>query len=459
MQIGQLLKSASFRLTTAYVVLFSISAGILASLIYLSTTAELQYQIRTRIQVDSAALATEYDRGGTGQLIQAMADRQRGHLVGGLDYTLYGGKDNLLFGKLPSVPCKAGWSTITGPPDGDEPPGEMEKLAVLITPLARGECLLVGDDIGKVRKFGSIILGSFGWVFLLTVTMAVAGGIFLSSRFLHRIEVINRTAEAIIEGDINRRIPRRGAPDDLDKLASTLNRMLDRTTTLMDSLRHVSNDVAHDLRTPLGRLRNTLETARETSSSPEEYRAVLDRAVFEVDGILETFGAILRIAQIESGSRRGGFQKLSLSDLVAEVCETFVPPMEDSGKIFRTDIQPGLFVQGDRELLVQSLVNILENAITHTPPRVCVSVSLRRVRQGVELSVSDNGEGVPDIERENIFKRFYRLEQSRTAAGNGLGLSIVAAVAELHGAKIFSSSNNPGLKITMLISDAQDVAA
>lgn len=459
MQIGQLLKSASFRLTTAYVVLFSISVGILAGLIYFSTTAELQHQIRTRIQVDSVALAAEYDRGGTNQLIQAMADRQRGHLVGGLDYTLYGGKDNLLFGKLPSVPCKGGWATITGPPDGDEPPGEMEKLAVLITPLARGECLLVGDDIGKVRKFGSIILGSFGWVFLLTVTMAVAGGIFLSSRFLHRIEVINRTAEAIIEGDINRRIPRRGAPDDLDKLASTLNRMLDRTTTLMDSLRHVSNDVAHDLRTPLGRLRNTLETARETSSSPEEYRAVLDRAVFEVDGILETFGAILRIAQIESGSRRGGFQKLSLSDLVAEVCETFVPPMEDSGKIFRTDIQPGLFVQGDRELLVQSLVNILENAITHTPPRVCVSVSLRRARQGVELSVSDNGEGVPDIERENIFKRFYRLEQSRTAAGNGLGLSIVAAVAELHGAKIFSSSNNPGLKITMLISDAQDVAA
>ncbi len=440
-------------------VLFSISAGILASLIYFSTTAELQHQIRTRIEVDSVALAAEYDRGGTSQLMQAMADRQRGHLVGGLDYTLYDSKNGLLFGKLPSVPCKGGWATIVGPPDGDEPPGEMEKLAVLITPLAHGECLLVGDDIGKVRKFGSLILGSFGWVFLLTATMAVAGGIFLSSRFLRRIEAINRTAEAIIEGDINRRIPRRGAPDDLDKLASTLNRMLDRTTSLMDSLRHVSNDVAHDLRTPLGRLRNTLETARESSSSPEEYRAVLDRAVSEVDGILETFGAILRIAQIESGSRRGGFQKLSLSDLVAEVCETFVPLMEDSGRTFRPDIQLGLFVQGDRELLVQSLVNILENAITHTPPRICVGVLLKRTRQGIELSVSDNGDGIPDIERENIFKRFYRLEQSRTAAGNGLGLSIVAAVAELHGAKLSSSSNNPGLKITMLFSAAQDIAA
>ena len=458
MQVGQLLRSASFRLTTAYVALFSISVSILASLIYFSTTAELQHEIRTRIQVDSVALGAEYARGGTSQLMQAMADRQRGHLVGGLDYTLYGSGGKLLFGKLPSTACRRGWVTFVGPPDGDEPPGEMEKLAVLVTPLAGGECLLVGDDIGKVRKFGSLILGSFGWVFLLTVTMAVAGGIFLSSRFLRRIEAINRTAEAIIEGDINRRIPRRGAPDDLDRLASTLNRMLDRTTSLMDSLRHVSNDLAHDLRTPLGRLRNTLENAKESISSPEDYRAVLDRAVFEVDGILDTFGAILRIAQIESGSRRSGFQRLSLSELVCDVCETFAPSMEDAGKTFLTDIQPGLYVQGDRELLVQSLVNILENAITHTAAGVRVIVSLKRSWRGVELSISDNGAGVPDAECENIFKRFYRLERSRSAAGNGLGLSIVAAVAELHGAKISSSSSNPGLKVTLLFSPVREAA-
>ncbi|MDE1939299.1 MAG: HAMP domain-containing histidine kinase, partial [Alphaproteobacteria bacterium] len=337
----------------------------------------------------------------------------------------------------------------TGPPDGDEPSGEMEKLGVLVTPLTGGYCLLVGDDIGKIGKFGSLILDSFGWVFLLTVTMAVAGGFFLSSRVLRRIEAISRTAEAIIEGDISRRIPRREAPDDLDRLAATLNRMLDRTTTLMESLRHVSNDVAHDLRTPLGRLRHSLEEARRNALSPEEYRTAIDKAVSEVDSILDTFGAILRIAQIESGSRRTGFQDLLLSDLAMDVCETFAPSMEDAGKKLHTEVQHDLWIHGDRELLVQALANLLENAIAHTPADAAVTVALKRGRDGVNLSVADNGCGVPEAERERIFKRFYRLERSRTMAGNGLGLSIVAAVAELHGAKISASDNQPGLKINI----------
>jgi signal transduction histidine kinase len=280
--------------------------------------------------------------------------------------------------------------------------------------------------------------------------MAVAGGLLLSSRFLKRIETINRTAEAIIEGDINRRIPRRGAPDDLDRLAATLNRMLDRTTSLMESLRHVSNDVAHDLRTPLGRLRNFLDDAKRTASSPEEYRTTIDHAVSEVDGILDTFGAILRIAQIESGSRRSGFQRLLLSDLVADVCDTCAPSMEDAGKPLRTDIQPNLWLQGDRELLVQSLVNLLENAIAYTPAGVIVTVSLRQGPHGIELDVADNGAGVPEAERKRIFERFYRVEQSRTPAGSGLGLSIVAAVAELHAAEVSASDNKPGLKIGLI---------
>jgi signal transduction histidine kinase len=451
-RLGQLFKSASFRLTAAYVGLFSVSVGILAGLVYFSTTSEMEHAIRTRIVADSTALREEYARGGTSQLLQAIAERQRGRLVGGLDYTLYDGEGRHLFGDLPVVRCASGWVTFTGPPDGDEPAGQMEKLGVLITPLTHGYCLLVGDDIGKVRKFGSLILDSFGWIFLLTVTMAVAGGIFLSSRVLRRIETISRTAEAIIEGDISRRIPRRNAPDDLDRLAATLNRMLDRMTGLMESLRHVSNDVAHDLRTPLGRLRNSLEEARRTASSPEELRTAIDRAVSEVDGILDTFGAILRIAQIESGSRRSGFQRLLFSDLVADVCETFAPSMEDAEKTLRTKIQPDLWIQGDRELLVQSLANLLENAIAHTPAGALVTVSLKRRPEGVELSVADNGYGVPEAERKHIFERFYRVEGSRTAAGNGLGLSIVAAVAELHAAKISAGDNNPGLKISVIFS-------
>jgi len=453
-QLEQLFKSASFRFTAAYVGLFIVSVSILAGLVYFSATAELERTIHMRIVVESDALRAEYARGGTDQLLQAIAERQRSRLIGGLDYALYDGDGKRLFGNLSAVPCTKGWVTFSGPPDGDEPAGELEKLGVLITPLPNGHCLLVGDDIGKIRKFGSLILDSFGWVLLVTVMLAVAGGIFLSSRVLRRIETINRTAEAIIEGDISRRIPRRGTPDDLDRLAATLNRMLDRMTGLMESLRHISNDVAHDLRTPLGRLRHSLEEASRTASSPEEYRAAIDRAVAEVDGILDTFGAILRIAQIESGSRRSGFQRLLLSELVTDVCETYAPSMEDAEKTLRTEIQPDLWIHGDRELLVQSLANLLENAIAHTPAGAVVTVSLNHPSEGIELNVADNGFGVSEAERKQIFKRFYRVERSRSAAGNGLGLSIVAAVAELHAAKLSADDNHPGLKIGVVFPDA-----
>ncbi len=447
MRLADALKTASFKLTAAYAALFTISVGILAAVIYFSATAELDREFRTRIIADSDALHAEFASGGTQQVLQAIAERQRGRLVGGLDYTLLDANGKHLFGTLPVAPCKRGWVTFSGPPDGDEPQGEMERLGVYVTPLSRGLCLLVGDDLGKVHRFGALILRSFGWALLLTLTMAVVGGIFLSSRFLNRIETFNRTAEAIIEGDMKRRIPRRGAADDLDRLAATLNRMLDRTTSLMDSLRHVSNDVAHDLRTPLGRLRNLLEDARQTATTPQEFEAAIERAVCEVDGILDTFGAILRIAQIESGGRRAGFQRLLLSSLVAEVCDTFLPSIEDAGKSLRTHIAPDLWISGDRELLVQSLANLLENTIAHTPAGCTVTVSLRARCDAIELEVADDGAGVPEGERKRIFERFYRLERSRTASGNGLGLSIVAAVADLHVAKISASDNGPGLKI------------
>lgn len=454
MRLEQIIKSASFKIAAAYVGLFSVSVGILAGFVYFSATSELQDQVRRRVIADSTALREEYVRGGTAQLLQAVAERQRGKLAGGLDYTVYDGHGRRLFGDLPATRCADGWVMFTVPPDGDEPAGEMEKLSVLVTPLTKGNCLLVGDDVSKVKTFGNLILDSFGWVFLLTAIMAVAGGFLLSSSVLKRIEAISSTAEAIIEGDINRRIPRRNVPDDLDRLAATLNRMLDRMTGLMESLKHVTNDVAHDLRTPLGRLRNSLEETRRTQSSPDDLRAGIDSAVSEVDGILDTFGAILRIAQIESGSRRAGFQRLSLSDLVADVCETFAPSIEDAQKSLVTDIQSGLWVQGDRELLIQSLANLLENAIAHTPPGVRIAVVLRSGPGGVELMVADNGQGVPQSARKDIFKRFFRVEQSRSTAGNGLGLSIVAAVAELHGARISAGDAEPGLKISMIFGAA-----
>jgi signal transduction histidine kinase len=449
-RLAQTLKSASFKLTAAYVGLFAASVGILAFVTYLLVNAQLSRDFHSRIFNESKALEVEFHAGGTQQLIRTIADRQRVHMADGLDYTLLNKFGSPLFGSLPHLPCKKGWQVLIGPPDGDEPPGEMERLGALITPLPGGLCLIVGDDLGRIDNFGTIILKAFGWISLLSLTLAITGGLFLSSRFLKRIESITKTAEAIIAGDITRRIPRRGASDDLDRLGVTLNRMLDRMSALMESLKHLSNDIAHDLRTPLGRLRRLLDSARSDTLRPDEYETIIDRSVVEVDAILDTFGAILRIAQIESGNRRSAFQRLCLSDLVDEVYESFAPSLEEDGRTVKQWVERDLWICGDRELITLSLANLLENCTVHTPSNSTVTIWLRRVGECAELVIADDGEGVPEGERTRIFQRFYRLEASRTAAGSGLGLSIVSAVADLHAAKLTASDNQPGLRIAML---------
>ena len=449
MRLSQTLKSASFKLTAAYAGLFALSVCILAVLTYFSVTGGLSAQFHSRIRSESQALQTVYRSGGVAQVLRIIGQRQRGRLVYGLDYSLWDTNGRHLFGSLPDVPCKAGWTTLAGPPDGDEAPGEQEELKLYVTPLDGQACLLIGDDWGKVQGFGGLILKTFAWISLLSLTMAIVGGIFLSSRFLKRIETITKTAEAIIEGDMKRRVPRRTVPDDLDRLAATFNRMLDRTTGLMESLRHLSNDIAHDLRTPLGRLRQLLEPARHQNLSPDEHRALLQRGVREIDAILDMFAALLRIAQIESGSRRAGFQRFCLSQLISDICDTFAPALEEDGRELRQVIVPGIWISGDPELLTLSLANLLENANTHTPPSARITVSVCRVTSGVELCVADNGPGVPARDSMRIFQRFYRVDESRSTKGNGLGLSIVAAVAELHNASIFAADNRPGLRVGM----------
>ena len=449
MRIGQTLKSASFKLTAAYVALFALSVGVLAAVTYFSVTGELARLFHGRIETEAHALETAYRQGGQARLLRDISEHRSERRPGGMVYGLFDAGGTALAGALPNVPCRRGWTVLTGPPDGDEAPGQMERLGVYVSPLPGGLCLLVGDDWGLVEDYGDVVLKVFLWVSALSLTLAVAGGLFLSGEFLKRIESMTRTAEAIIEGDMQRRVPRRAAPDDLDRLAATLNRMLDRTSHLMDRLKHLSNDIAHDLRTPLGRLRRTLDGALEKEVAPGEYRQVIEQSVTEVDAILDLFGAMLRIAQIESGNRRSGFTRFDLSGLVADICDSFAPSFEEDGKCVMEEIERDLWIVGDQELVTLSLANLLENAHLHTPPGTRVTVSLRRQGKMVELSVADDGNGVPEAARTQIFQRFFRLESSRTTAGNGLGLSIVAAVAELHAAQVSAQDNRPGLKVGM----------
>ncbi len=457
MRPPRLVRTASFKLAALYALIFGASVIVLAGVVYIISTTALDRQTRTRIQSESVELSQEYQSGGLQATLKAIRRRQRGRLVGGLDYTVYDMNGHRLFGTLPTMATAAGWSEMTGPPDGDEPEGEPEHLVVYSVPLKNQYWLMIGDDIGRVQRVGRVIMTTFGSALVLMILFAAAGGIILSVGFLGRVDTITRTAEAIIGGNIQRRIPLRGTADDLDRLAGTLNRMLDRISGLMDNVRQVSNDIAHDLRTPLGRMRQTLDHARSRATTPAEYGEAIDRAIAEADAILDTFGALLRISQIESGSRKFGFSEFDLSALVTSIAQTFAPVAEDERRSLSIGVTPELVIEGDRELLTQMLANLIENAIRHGGPAIDVALAPESDR--VVLTVADNGAGIPAAERDNVLQRFYRLERSRTMPGSGLGLSLVSAIVELHGASIALEDNEPGLRIVISFAALRHEAA
>ena len=445
MRLPRLFNTTSFRLAALFALIFGVSAVVVGGFVYVNVKATLNQQERTRIEADAFALKEEYDSGGMKDMMTAIHGRQAHKIAGGLNYTLFKANGERILGSVPRLPLTPGWKHLLGPPDGDEPPGQLERLLVYRMQLSPDLWLVVGDDIGRLHALNTDFLRVFGFGFLLTLAFAAVGGVLVSRAFVQRIDSFSRTAEAIIEGNIGRRIPRNGSGDDLDRLAATLNRMLDRIGALMDALRHVSTDIAHDLRTPLGHLRQVLDDAHERARNPAEYRQAIDLAIAKADSILETFAAILRIAQIESGSRREGFKRVNLSTIALDVAESFAPTAEEQGHTLATDIEPDVQIFGDRELITQLGANLIDNAIRHTPKGSRISMMLSAKNGRAILEVADNGLGVPANERERIFGRFYRGEASRTTSGNGLGLNLAAAVAGLHRAAISALDNKPGL--------------
>jgi signal transduction histidine kinase len=313
--------------------------------------------------------------------------------------------------------------------------------------------LFVGVDTLEFPKLRAAATSAFGFgigiMMLLAVVTSAVGGAWL----LRRIETISRTSREIMDGDLGRRIPLRGADDEFDHLAGSLNAMLDRIQALMKDLEQVSNDIAHDLRTPLARLRQKLEAAQDAATA-DAMRAALADSIADVDGILDTFAAILRIAQIGSGSRKANFARIDFSELLDGLVETYRVVAETKGQTLSDAIRRALFVEGDRELLTQMVANLLENAINHTPPGVAIALEASRTTDGVRIVVADRGAGIPVAYRQKIFERFFRLEPSRSAHGNGLGLSLVAAIAELHGATVTLEDNRPGLRAVIACSAA-----
>ena len=448
----RLLRTASFRFAALYLLLFTASALVLGAVVFWTTRAALVQQLTARVETEIRYLADEYRSAGLARLVADVTERGRG--PNALDYLVQGADGAPLAGEVDPVGLRRGWLRlrVREPEDGDR--DQPETLRALAVALPDGVVLAVGDDLDRIAEAEEAVLRAFAWAVGVTVLLGAGGGAWLSHLFLRRVDAISRTAEAIIGGDLTRRVPVRGTGDDLDRLAATLNLMLDRIATLMESLRQVSNDIAHDLRTPLSRLCQRLETARMGARSVAEYERAVEGAVAEAEGLLGTFAALLRIAQVEAGAQRVAFRPVGLSVLAETVADAFTPVAEDEGHVLSTQVAPGLVVHGDQELLTQMLVNLVENALRHTPPGSRIRVLLTRAAGGGPmLAVEDDGPGVPEAERDRVLRRFHRLEQSRTTPGSGLGLSLVAAVAELHDASLHLEDANPGLRVSVTFPD------
>ena len=447
----RLLRSAAFRLVVVYVVLFSISVAILLGFIWWSTAGVLSEQVDETIMADIKGLAEQYEQSGTPGVAAIISERVRRDPGGRTVYLLTDPLHRRLVGNIsswPSVkPDASGWMTFELV-DRNSIDGRPYLARARPFTLQGGLNLLVGREIRELQQTREMMINAMIWGLGITIALALAGGIAMSRSTTRRIEAINETSREIMSGDLARRIPTRGSNDEFDQLATNLNSMLDRIQSLMDGLRHVSDNIAHDLRTPLTRLRNRLEdlkASRKAGTTPAE---TIDDALAEADGLLGLFGALLRITQIEAGGRRENFAPVSLAGIAADVAELYEPVAAERDQTLAIDTGTEEPVTGDRDLIFQAIANLVDNAIKYTPPGGAIAISV----DGRRVTVADSGPGIPADAHEAVFDRFHRLESSRNQPGSGLGLSLVRAVAQLHDGRVELADNAPGLRATLVFS-------
>jgi len=355
----------------------------------------------------------------------------------------------VLAGNLPLQPRRMGvFSTLLPMPKG--PHGEPFPATLLGrgTEIAPGAYLFVGRDVRPMLATRARIIDAFVLVAIGAVAIAVAAGLYLGRRLARRVDAVARACESIVAGRMDDRIELTGGDDEWDRLASVINDMLNRIAALLENLRQVSSDVAHDLRTPLTRLRNRLERAREESATSADYVGAICAAINDTDQILSIFASLLRISQVEAGGRKLKFAAVDLSALCERVFRIYLPVAEDYGHRLTANLAHGMVVQGDQELLTQMVINLIENAIHHTPEGSAIELALAGDMGGV-LAVTDDGPGIPKDQTEKVLQRFYRLSSSRGSPGHGLGLALVAAVVQLHGGQIALEDAAPGLRVSI----------
>ncbi|MFQ5995352.1 MAG: sensor histidine kinase [Acidiferrobacterales bacterium] len=448
----RLLRSSTFRLALIYMVLFGASVLILLGFIYWSTAASVGRQTDAIIEAEITGLAERYRLTGLTGLTDVIAERLSRQPAGSSIYLLADPNLRPLVGNL------NGWPAAPKTPDGwvmfrledySSGSGEVHRARARTFELRGGFYLLVGRDMHEVDAVRRQVIRALGWGALITVIMALAGGVMMTRSTVRRIETITDTSHEIMTGDLSRRIPTTGTGDDFDKLADNLNSMLAQIEAHMEDVRRVSDNIAHDLKTPLAHLRHRLEQLQRQAVDSEQLREDIDRAILEADKLLSTFSALLRIARIESDAYRAGFKEVDLGALLRDVAELYEPLAEDKGQRLVVSVVHDAHVTADRDLLFQAIANLVDNAIKYAPNGGTIDIALDQESQRPCISIADDGPGIPAAAREKVFQRFFRMEPSRTTPGSGLGLSLVAAVAKLHRARVQLRDNEPGLRVDL----------
>ncbi|PZU89662.1 MAG: two-component sensor histidine kinase [Chelatococcus sp.] len=455
-----LFRTTAFKLTAAYLLIFALFAAFVLGYVAWNARRLLDDQIRSTIDAEIQGLAEQQRLGGIRRLVNIVERRSRE--PGASLYLVATPVGERIAGNVEALP-----------PGTLDRPGESEieyarssenldrpsRAIVRVFILPAGFRLLVGRDVEERERLGIVIRRAAGWSLALVFVLGVFASWFVARRVLKRIDDMSATAQGIMEGDLKGRLAISGTGDELDRLALNLNAMLDRIGELMAGMQQVSDNIAHDLKTPLTRLRNRAEQALRSSDSPDELRAALEGAIDEADSLIRVFNALLMIARLESGRIEEGMANLDLSEIVSGMAELYEPLAEEAGLSLVTQVEPGLRITGHRELIGQALANLIENALKYGRPEagdgekgeatVTVAAALRDDR--IELSVADHGPGIPEADRGRVLERFVRLDASRTQPGFGLGLALAAGVVRMHGGQLRLEDNAPGLKVVIAL--------
>ncbi len=455
---SEVFKRTPVRLAAIFTALFVATALVVFAGLYVELGRELEKEIRSRVEETADALAAVGREKGFNELadlIESEADTARNDTV----LLLIDEEGRFRAGNVRHVRPADSWITL---PRADlifvSNQGRPDDVFLARWFPVTGGRLLVGIIDREIRKTRLILLDGLLWALAGTVLVAGLSSALLAWRAQARIAAIATTLEAVKRGQLDVRVAMSGSGDDMDHIGEEINRTLNQLKSLVDNVNQSSSDIAHDLKKPMGRLQRHLDEARRSARTPEEFRAAIDVALNDLDSIVETFEALLSIAQIEAGARRSRFRPVDLREVIAEIGDVYEAVAEDNGQCLSVadHLACPAKIFGDSELLVQLVANLIENAIQHCPRGTTIELGLATSNDGYTISVADNGPGIPPEERANVLRRLYRLERARSTPGSGLGLSLAAAISDLHSARLRLDDNRPGLwvGVTFPASDA-----